>query len=226
MQVISYPLLRIILESIATFYQYPRLAQATLTMSQLLFFLDSCSIVHQHSSSLSQIGVSEVEVNFWERLWVDEDKISEIEKKTGRQFRVTASNFDSGLVVSLDAPYLGASPDGKVIDVGCSSPFGLLEVKCPKTKFLVTSLDACSESSFFLENVNDETKLKCNHNYYAQVQGLMRVNGIRRCDFVVQTNKGLSIECIPFNDQHWNILKGTLKSYYVTHFLAKAAREP
>lgn len=79
---------------------------------------------------------------------------------------------------------------------------------------------------FFLENVNDETKLKCNHNYYAQVQGLMRVNGIRRCDFVVQTNKGLSIECIPFNDQHWNILKGTLKSYYVTHFLAKAAREP
>ena len=81
--------------------------------------------------------------------------------------------------MSLDAPCLGASPDGKVIDVGCSSPFGLLEVKCPKTKFLVTSLDACSESSFFLENVNDETKLKCNHNYYAQVQGLMRVNGIR-----------------------------------------------
>ena len=84
MQVISYLLLRIILESIVTFYQYPRLAQVTLTMSQLLFFLDSLSIVHQHSSSLSQIEVSEVEVNFWERLWVDEDKISEIEKKTGR----------------------------------------------------------------------------------------------------------------------------------------------
>ena len=81
MQVISYPLLRIILESIATFYQYPGLAQATLTMSQLLFFLDSLSTVHQQSSSLSQIRVSEVEVNFWERLWVDEDKISETEKK-------------------------------------------------------------------------------------------------------------------------------------------------
>lgn len=43
----------------------------------------------------------------------------------------------SGLVVSLDAPYLGASPDGKVIDVGCSNHFGLSEVKCPKVECLV-----------------------------------------------------------------------------------------
>ena len=46
--------------------------------------------------------------------------------------------FKSGLVISMDAPYLGASPDGKVIDHGCSDPFGLSEVKCPETKYLVT----------------------------------------------------------------------------------------
>ena len=69
----------------------------------------------------------------------------------------------SGLVVSIDAPYLGASPDGKVIDSGCLMPFGLLEVKCPETKFLVTPLDACSDSNFFLENQNGELKLKRNH---------------------------------------------------------------
>ena len=40
--------------------------------------------------------------------------------------------FKSGLVVSMDAPYLSASPDGKVIDPGCSDPFGLSEVKCPE----------------------------------------------------------------------------------------------
>ena len=28
----------------------------------------------------------------------------------------------SVLVGSLDAPYLGASPDGKVVDIGCSVP--------------------------------------------------------------------------------------------------------
>ena len=33
----------------------------------------------------------------------------------------------SGLVTSMDAPYLGASPDAKVIDPGCSDPFGLSE---------------------------------------------------------------------------------------------------
>ena len=43
----------------------------------------------------------------------------------------------SGLVISMDAPYLGASPDGKVIDPGCSDPFGLSEVKCPETKYIV-----------------------------------------------------------------------------------------
>ena len=38
--------------------------------------------------------------------------------------------FKSGLVVGIDAPYLGASPDGKVIDPDWSDPFGLSEVKC------------------------------------------------------------------------------------------------
>ena len=31
-------------------------------------------------------------------------------------------------------PVLAATPDGKVIDFGCSQPFGILEVKCPSTK--------------------------------------------------------------------------------------------
>jgi len=91
----------------------------------------------------------------------------------------------SGLVVSLEAPYLGASPDAKVLDAGCSDPFGLSEVKCPETKFLVTPLDACSDSNFFLENIDGQPKLKRNHKYYAQVQGLMGVTGAQWCDFVV-----------------------------------------
>ena len=44
--------------------------------------------------------------------------------------------FKSGRVISMDAPYLGASPDGKVIDLRCSDQFGLYEVKCPETKYL------------------------------------------------------------------------------------------
>lgn len=69
----------------------------------------------------------------------------------------------SGLVVSPESPFLGASPDAKVIDPGCSIPFGLSEVKCPETKYLVTPLDACSDSNFFLEEVDGKPKLKCSH---------------------------------------------------------------
>ena len=132
----------------------------------------------------------------------------------------------SGLVISLDSPYLGASPDAKVIDPGCNDPFGLSEVKCPETKYLVTPLDACSDSNFFMEEVDGKPKLKRTHKYYSQVQGLMGVTGAKWCDFVVYTSKGMSIERIPFDPQFWNELKGTLIMYYFKHFLALAAREP
>ena len=72
----------------------------------------------------------------------------------------------SGLLVSLEAPYLGVSPDGKVVDAGCSDPFGLSEVKCPETKFLVTPLDACSDGNFFLEDIDGQPKLKRNQVLY------------------------------------------------------------
>ena len=56
--------------------------------------------------------------------------------------------YKCGLVVSKRGPTLACTPDGKVIDPGCTKPFGLLEVKCPETKFLVTPRDACSDSNF------------------------------------------------------------------------------
>lgn len=61
--------------------------------------------------------------------------------------------FKSGLVVYEREPVLAWSPDGKVIDAGYSKPFGLLEVKCPETKFLVSPLDACSDPSFCSEPI-------------------------------------------------------------------------
>ena len=71
---------------------------------------------------------------------------------------------------------LGASPDAKVIDKGCSICFRLAEVKCPYTKFNVTPLDACSDPDFFMEKVDDtHCRLKRDHAYYAQVQGQMGV---------------------------------------------------
>ena len=49
----------------------------------------------------------------------------------------------SGFVIFLDMPFLGGSPNGRVVDFGCRYHFGLADIKCPETKFLVTPLDAC-----------------------------------------------------------------------------------
>lgn len=133
--------------------------------------------------------------------------------------------YKSGLVVCLTSPYLGASPDGKVVDKGCNSPFGLIEVKCPETKFMVTPLDACSHDGFFLENCDGQPKLKRDHSYYKQVQGQLGITGAKWCDFVVYTSRGMSIERIPFQEQFWLNLQQRLKDYYFTHFISKAARE-
>ena len=62
----------------------------------------------------------------------------------------------SGFVVSEAFPVLGASPDAKVIDFGCPICFGLAEVKCLRTKFHVTPLEACSDPNFFMEKVSDK----------------------------------------------------------------------
>ena len=88
-----------------------------------------------------------------------------------------------GLVISNDMPIFAATPDGKVIDFGCSQPFGIVEVKCPSTKSAVTPLDACAGPKFFCERVGDQCCLKTDHEYYAQVQGQMAISGAAWCDF-------------------------------------------
>ena len=105
-----------------------------------------------------------------------------------------------GFVVYKELPILGASPDSKVVDLGCSDHFGLGEVKCPYTKFHVSPIDTCSDPKFYMEKTREShCKLKESHPYYAQVQGQMGVTGARWCDFIVYTNFGIYVQRIPFN---------------------------
>lgn len=53
------------------------------------------------------------------------DQYKKYMSTTGKRVKVCKS----GLVVCLDSPYFGASPDSKVIDGGCSDRFGLVEIK-------------------------------------------------------------------------------------------------
>ncbi|KAG8174147.1 hypothetical protein JTE90_020375 [Oedothorax gibbosus] len=60
----------------------------------------------------------------------------------------------SGLYVSLDKPYLGASPDGCANCLCC--PPAVLEIKCPYSIRNNRIGDSCGKSNFFL----DENKTK------------------------------------------------------------------
>ena len=120
--------------------------------------------------------------------------------------RTPVSVLRSGLV-SKSFAVLGATPDAKVADFGCSVCFGLAEVKCSHTKFHVTPLDTCSDPAFFMEKINDsQCRLKRDHAYYAQVQGQMGITDAQWCDFIVYTSKGLYVERIAFDAVFWQDL--------------------
>lgn len=133
--------------------------------------------------------------------------------------------FKCGLVVDMNEPVLGCTPDSKVIDSGCTEPFGIAEVKCPHSKFLVTPKDACSDPNFCCIHTDAHCKLKTHHQYYYQVQGQLGITGTKWCDFIIYTQKGMSIERITLNNEFWRDLKQKLSTYYYNHFIAFAIED-
>ena len=131
--------------------------------------------------------------------------------------------LNCGLIICKGNSILAATPDAKVIDVGCVDPFGLAEIKCPQTKFHVTPLDACSDPNFCLQrDSDDKCKLKRSHSYFKQVQGQMGIAGAQWCDFIVYTGKGLHVERIAFDEAYWKELERKLVNYYLDNFLQYA----
>ncbi|KAL9978154.1 hypothetical protein ACROYT_G015641 [Oculina patagonica] len=64
-------------------------------------------------------------------------------------------------------PFLGCSPDAKVIDVTEDNPCGILEIKCPYKHGNVAPETACAgDGQFHLEIKDDFLILKENHIYY------------------------------------------------------------
>ena len=114
----------------------------------------------------------------------------------------------SGFVISEEYPFLGASPDAVVYDSSCTESFGLAEIKCAFSNRNVSPSEVCSSSGFCstLETTSDGEsciKLRKDHMYFSQVQGQMAITKRPWCDFVIYTEKGLSIERIDFDSTFW-----------------------
>lgn len=121
----------------------------------------------------------------------------------------------SGLVISEMYPHLGASPDAVVHDPSTEVQFGVAEVKCPYSVRSVTPQEAAKSSTFFCFLDEGKLKLKRTHNYFCQVQGQMALTEREWCDFIVYTEKGISVERIKFDADFWsNDLLPKLNSFF------------
>ena len=95
--------------------------------------------------------------------------------------------FDSGLHLSPDYPYLGATPDGLISCTCCGE--GVLEIKCPYCSKEQSIQESAQLKSFCLSVVDDSgnMRLERSHSYYYQVQLQMALTHRSFCHLVIWT---------------------------------------
>ena len=122
----------------------------------------------------------------------------------------------SGFIINPKYSYLGASPDGAVYDPSSTNePFGFVEIKCPYAMRNMSPKEAAHTAGFCcIVDSSGNIQLKENHSYYAQIQGQMALGERPWCDFVVYTQKDISIQRITFNQSYWEDSITKLVSFY------------
>ena len=130
--------------------------------------------------------------------------------------------YKSGLVVNPAFCWLGASPDGIIYDPSMGeNPFGIFEAKCPFCGASKQITEIIRENKqFYLKQTDNGIKLKENHNYYYQVQGLMGITGLKWCDFCVWTAVDFFQQRIMFDQTLWNNMLSKLTSFYFEYSYA------
>lgn len=120
----------------------------------------------------------------------------------------------TGLHVNPCYPHLGATPDG-LIECDCCGE-GVLEVKCPFKHRDKHPHDAVVDLQYCLRNDDDGTvHLRCDHQYYYQVQGQLAICEKEYCDFVCWTPHGIHIERILADPLHFSDTKVALDEFFL-----------
>ena len=130
----------------------------------------------------------------------------------------------TGLIVSVENPWLAASPDDRVLDPLANPPCGLAEYKNPFSAKDLTLSEACKTvPSFCLEKIEDTYRLKRQHDYYHQVQCQLHCDNKQWCDFVVKTNQDLHVERIHRDQERWDKQLPKLEVFYFNGMLPELA---
>ena len=123
----------------------------------------------------------------------------------------------AGFVVHATKGWLGASPDGWVVDPSYVPSNGMLEIKCPYTMAEKSPEEISKDEKFYLHLVNGCLKLDENHQ--VQLQLLVASDKAKWCDFCVFTLKGVCVQRI-FPDKIWEERNcPLLDEYFFNHIL-------
>ena len=125
-----------------------------------------------------------------------------------------------GLVIDSENYVLGASPDGKVIDMADPSAFGFIEIKCFEEYKDIDPKDICFIAKDSCLVFSDgKVQLNKRHSYYDQIQMQLALTTQTRCDFVFYTSKRLVIDRIRFDKDYWEELVLKILNFYFTYML-------
>ena len=124
-----------------------------------------------------------------------------------------------GLVINSENFILGATPDGKVVFDG---EFGIIEVKCSEEYSNVDPKDICFISKNFclvFDEVTEKIHINKNHTYYDQIQMQLALTTQTWCNFVFYTSKGLVIDRVFYDEEHWGKLQKSILDFYFHYML-------
>ena len=116
-----------------------------------------------------------------------------------------------GLFVSMDYPYLAATPDGLV------GEDTVIEVKCPySARYRVVTPESVP---YLVHDQSGDLCLNSKHEYYAQVQGQMLATDRRMCHFVVHTLvPDTKIINVPYDNAFVDQMLDKVKDFYDNFF--------
>ena len=126
---------------------------------------------------------------------------------------VGKSTSKCGIHVCADFPFLGGSPDALLVELDGS--VSVVEVKCP---YSARDQAISCKTVPYLEERDGNVQLKCNHDYFFQIQGQMLCVGAEMAYFIVYSFKDMLTLKIARDNEFIKIMVGRLQAFFDNHF--------
>lgn len=133
-------------------------------------------------------------------------------KTISRKCHTNFSVSETGLVLSVDWPYVGASPDAIVHCSCCGPGAAVFKVTWTHREKTIKEFAVVQGTCFHVSN--GKVELKNTHEYFYQVQTMMAVLNVPYLDFIMLTSVDEHLERIDFDRELWQQALPRLFSFF------------